>query len=518
MKLKSVTLGAVALLAGLTLTACGSKSKDESSSSSKDSLSIWTAFPGLPDNASSWKDVPFYTGLEKATGQKIDWEFPSEGTDPAQAFNLMLSEDKLPDMIWYYVMNDADSYIDDGVIQDLSKILPEKAPNYWKFLQDHPDLDRAMKTDSGKYYGFGFFREDPIQTTYLGPMIRQDWLKEQNLSAPTNADEWENALKVLKDKYNAQLSFLPEHRMVPGFAGAFGAYGSFAASYYLDDSNKVQLAQVQPEWQDYMDWLNKLYKEGLIDPDVLTMTEDKDLTTKIDNNKVSATITAASQMTTYNADAKSNKSNAQWVGVPYPNQADGSKTAYIFSEDMLQNHVATLSTACKGKDIDKALKWLDFASTKEGYDYWNFGTEGETWNMKGDVPTYTEKYLEEKRNGSAKMMTGNDGGGQGLQSMDATRQRFDEPTVTAMTDWYDNNQEARGRIIPAGVTLTSAESKEAATIENNIGTYVLENSLKFMTGEKKASEYDSFIKGINKYGLDKLLKIKQDAYDRYMKR
>lgn len=520
MKLKKFALGATALLAAFALSACGSKEKSADASGSDDTLSIWSQYPGLPENASSWKDSPFLVGLEKETGQKVEWEFPTQGSDPKQAFNLMLSEDKLPDMIWYGLNRDAESYINDGILQDLTKLLPEKAPNYWKFLKAHPEYDRAMKTDSGKYYGFGFFREDPVQTTYLGPMIRQDWLDEQNLKSPQTINEWEKALKVMNDEYDAKLSFLPGARMVPGFAGAFGAHGTFSIQFFLDENNQVKLAQAEPEWQDYMKWLHKLYEQKLIDPDVVTMADDNDLATKIANNKVSATVTASSQLTIFNENAKANGSKAQWVGVKHPNQADGSKTASIFTQGMINSQAAAITTACTGKDLDRALAWLDWNYSEEGYHYWNFGTEGETWEMKDDVPTFTDKITKSSEGTSMAVSryTGNGGVGQGLQSMDATKQRFDEASVAAMTAWYDKNDDAFDAVVPMNLSLTPEESKEHTTLDDNIAAYVVENSVKFMTGEKKESEYDEFVQGIKDRGLDRFLEIKQTAYERYLNR
>lgn len=221
---KMVALGVLSVLGVGALGACGkSKSAKENNSNS---ISIWSAKLQPATTLNSWKDSPFHTGLAKETGIEATWEFPTEGTDAGQAFNLMTTENQLPDIILYGMSNQAEEYLDDGLILDLTKLLPKKAPNYWNFLQEHPDFDRDVKTDSGKYYSFGFFRPNIQAACFIGPMVRQDWLEEQNLKQPTNIAEFENVIRVFNNAYGAKLDFTLGS-MSPGFAGSFNARGGF---------------------------------------------------------------------------------------------------------------------------------------------------------------------------------------------------------------------------------------------------------------------------------------------------
>ena len=112
----------------------------------------------------------------------------------------MLSNEELPDIIWYSFAADAESLLEDGIIRDLTDLLPKYAPNYWKFLQENPLYYKSMMTDSGKFFGFGFFREDLWQTAYAGPMVRKDWLDECGLPIPETIEDWEITLKAFKDR------------------------------------------------------------------------------------------------------------------------------------------------------------------------------------------------------------------------------------------------------------------------------------------------------------------------------
>lgn len=520
---KRIGLG-VALLACLSLIAgCGSKGDGAKKIGEKevaDGVTIWTPFTTPSQTVSSWHESPFHTGLEEMSGVKVDWQFPIEGTDAAQAFNLMMSEKDLPDIICYGVRNDAQSYIDEDIIYDLTDMLEEKAPNYWKFLQENPDFDKAMKTDDGKYYGFGFFRDPKQPATFIGPMIRKDWLDESNLPVPESIADWEKTFATFKEKYGANMAWVYD-KMDPGFAGAFGAYGTAIPTFYVDDNKKIQFAQAQPEWKEYMAWMNKMYQKGYLDPDVVTL-DDEGLKTKVANDKVGISNSYASQVKVFNDNAKASNSQANWVPTIYPNQANGQPSAAIFDDGQVQFPTYVITKSAKGKDLDEAFKWLDYAFSEEGSNYWNYGKEGDTWEMVDGVPKFDDKMFDDDLGvfEMKTLYTGNRGTGLGLQQVESTVSTKDEDPLTnsASVTWYNKNDEARAHRLNVPMTFTSEESKEVAQIKDTLNSFVKENTYDFITGDRSLSEFDTFIEEMNGLGLDRLQAINQAAYDRYLER
>ena len=47
-----------------------------------------------------YNSVPFYAGLSEKTGIDIDWQSYADGADVAAAYNLMLQEEELPNIIF----------------------------------------------------------------------------------------------------------------------------------------------------------------------------------------------------------------------------------------------------------------------------------------------------------------------------------------------------------------------------------------------------------------------------------
>lgn len=503
---------------------CSGNGNNTSDSAEEDSgLTIWANNVYPSSTVSSWRESPFHKGLEEQSGVHVEWEFPVDASEASKSFNLLLSEDTYPDMIMYnFVGHEPESYLEDGVLRDLTDLLPEKAPNYWKFLQEHPDFDKSVKTDDGRYYGFGFFREEPSQSVYMGPMVRKDWLEEQNLPIPETLEDWEKTIEIFHDKYGATFAFTPDGRMSPGLAGSFGAHGTFdsTSGFYVDKNGKIQLSQVQPEWKEYMSWLNELYQKELIDPDVITM-QVADMQTKVANDKAGITVTSSGVLTTYINDAQTNGSSANWVAIPYPVQENGEPAVSIHSEGgMTTSNIVGITTSCSEDKLDEALAWLDWAFTEEGHLYWNYGLEGDSWEMKDGQPTFTEKVTDSELGLSeaVKLYTGNYQGGIGVQDKNLDVQTKSAEAAKAADIWIGTNEEAVKDKIPLGVSQTASESKEAANILDSLNTFTLENTLKFLTGERSLDEFDQFVSELNDIGLQRLLEIKQAAYDRYLER
>lgn len=485
------------------------------------SLSVWSSIMAPQKSYTSYTESPWHTGLAKETGVDAEWTFPTAGTDGAQAFNLMLANEKLPDIIIYSLANDADQYIDEGIIRDLTDELPKKAPAYWKFLQDNPYYKKSVMSDSGKFYGFGTFRESEWNAAYTGPVIRKDWLDECGLSEPKTMADWDNVLRTFKDKYDAKLAFSIT-RMNPGLAGAYNTSGSFARwpdeLFYLDDNDKVQFSMDGDGWKDYMTQLHTWYKDGLIDSDSITI-DDAGMRTKALNGKVGLSITSISQLSNWIGDAKSQNSGANWVGVSYPVVNEGDTIMKVQMEDTVRNTMAVITTACPDEKVDLALRWLDYLFTEEGIRYTNFGTERDTYTMDGDTPRYTDKVVNDPEGMSEALdkYTGSQWQNIGVQNTEAVKQKCDPIAIEAVDIWL-KNQESKKHIFPNNVTKTTAESNEATEITNRIQTYVQEMSFKFMTGDESLDHYDKYSATLKDMGLDKLLEIQQQAYERFNNR
>lgn len=471
----------------------------------------------LHSSYTSYTESPFHMGLEEKTGVKVDWQFPSAGTDTTQAFNLMLAGDTLPDIIVFTLFNNAQQYIDDGILRDLSAEMPVHSPAYWEILQENEHFNKSVKTDAGQYWGYGSFRESPWAATYIGPVVRKDWLDEQGLSIPETIEDWDNVIRTFYDAYGAQFAFTIS-RINPGFASAYGAYTTFGALTYVDDNGKIQYAMAQPEWRDYMEQMHTWYADGLIDPDSVTL-DDSGMRSKALNGKVGVSCTAISQLSNWVFDAESEGTGADWVGAPYVPEAPGESVCFVQAEDTVSVYAAAVTTSCPDEKLPLVLRWLDYGYTEEGYMYWNYGTEGETYTIIDGVPTYTDLVTDDPEGISIALQkyVGTTGTGLAVQAENMVRQKNVPVAVDAVDIWVQDNETSE-HLCPAGISYTSDESTELSAIQNTVNTYATEMALKYLTGEESLDNFDSFVATLNEMGLPRVLEIQQAAYDRFLAR
>jgi putative aldouronate transport system substrate-binding protein len=68
------------------------------------------------------------------------------------------------------------------------------------------------------------------------------------------------------------------------------------------------------------------------------------------------------------------------------------------------------------------------------------------------------------------------------------------------------------------IAISVEESAEYSALMSDIKTFVEENTVKFIIGDKPLTEWNSYVEWINSHGLDRCLEIQQSALERYNKR
>ncbi len=475
-------------------------------------------------------ESPFHIGLSERLGVDIDWSFPTTGSDATAFTSTMLADpSSLPDIVLAFWMDNANQYLDDEVIWDLTDYIQEYAPDYYAWLQTKPAYDRAMKTDDGRYYTFGFFREDGgWNDSYLGPVVRKDWLEECELEIPKTISEFENVIRVFHEKYGA--TFNASYRYKDsGFSGAFGSYANASANYgwYIKDG-KVGLAQAEDEWRDYMSWQNKLWEEGLIDQDILT-EDDTTIKSKIHNDKCGISVTTMGQMNNWNKEREADGKEAVWIGIPYPTADDGTISA-IFGGPGIDRITTVITKNADEETMKLCLQVLNYAYTEEGFLYWNYGEEGASWEYdENSVPKFTSLVTDDLDTDPMTKYNGTTWGCPGIQATNLLYLKNSQASVEANNTWfyvYPDDEEKNLAVTsgwkwPVGTTFLTEEADELDQIAGNIPIYVEESFAAFLNGSKDIDDdavWESYLSDLETYNLSRVLEIRQACYDRYIAR
>ena len=481
-------------------------------------------YEGIPvaDVYASADESPWHSGLEKQTGVDIDWQYPAKGADPQALLNLMWQDEELPSIVYGQCtsLSNTVTWLEDGLIWDLTEYVPKYAPDYWEFLNrpENADEKKAMMTDDGKILALYGASESQYNVTYLGPVVRQDWLDECGLEAPRTLEEWEKVLEVFKEKYNATLAFrFGRYNTSGGISSGTGAQAPLTARYYLNDNNQVCYGTYGPEWKAMLEVLNRWYEKGYLSPDFAT-DDDTTVRAKALNGEIGVAITAMSQLTNWEVDAKAEGTGANWVGFQYPATEVGAPITYHYVKRCLASaYGACITTGCTEEEMITALKFLNYGYTEEGMMYHNFGVEGETYTVdaKGNV-VWTDLITKDEGGLDAavrKYCGTHTGTLVTIQMEQFVKAKNSEAAGEAVYKWVENTA-AKDYQMPT-VVLTEEENAAFAELNTALSTYVAEMALKFVTGKESLDKYEDFEKTLNEMGLAKCLEIQQAAVDRY---
>ena len=522
----------------LSLVACGNKKKNQNGTIDASAgtvtyplntdmeLSIWCGNQmSLASDISSWEASPFHSGLESLTGVKMNWIWPTKGADISQAYNLMWTDYDVPDIVFHNVSNDdAKTLMEDGYIWDLTEYLPKYAPNYWAWLNqpENEATRKSVQLSDGSYFGVTSMKEDAYSMVWIGPIVRQDWLDECGLKAPVTLAEWEKVLTTFKDKYGATLSFkISEVTASGGLASGTGALGFLdTADFRVTDDCTVVIPQIAEGYEELLKVMVSWWEKGLIDHDSLSMSDDS-LRQKALNGKAGIVFASGTGATNIITDATNEKNGADWVGLSYPRTAQGEPTSMICHQyGKSTGYHAMISASSTEQELIAALRWLDYGWTEEGMMYWNFGTEGISYEYDAEgKPQWAEIVTADPLGllEGAKKYRGTGGAAPVLQMRAMAEANNVGVGImdSVIKTWMDNTV-ADKHMLPS----MDMEENDRDTYEqlwSSISTYIDEESMKMLTGKTSLSQYDAFVDKLYEMGLQDVLDIKQKYYDEYMK-
>ncbi|MBB6735381.1 extracellular solute-binding protein [Cohnella zeiphila] len=488
-------------------------------------LSYWAEMNGnIVGTKAALDEVPFFQDWQKKTGVKLKFTSPPAG-QAQQTLNIMLASGELPDMIEYDFLNGypggPEKAINDGYILKLNDLIDKDAPNLKKYLQEHPDIDKMIKTDQGSYYAFPFIRGDEYLQIYQGPIIRKDWLDELGLPIPETIDDWTATLRAFKEKKGATaaLTFNSKPRFFnDGGNGAFiGAFG-VNRGFYQEDG-QIKFGPAESGYKDYLKLFQQWYKEGLLDKNIAT-ADSKAVDSNWASGQTGASIgNAGGGIGKWQPLVAAQDPKAELVAAPYPvlNKGDTPKFG---QRDNPYSSGGMVAVTTKTKDPDLAVKLLDYGYSDEGRMFFNFGTEGVSYNMVDGYPKYTDLLMKNPDKlapaQAISLYTRGSYNGPFVQDKRYAEQYFALQTQRDAIDVWKKTDQAKYALPP--LTPTPEESSEFATIMNDINTLVDEMTLKIILGDESVDSFDSYVAKMKSLNLDRAIEIETAALKRYNSR
>lgn len=485
------------------------------------SLTAWvTLDPPFRQAIEDWNDLAVLDTITEATGVAL--EFNTVSSDVAtEQFPLMIAGGDWTDFIpiSYYTGGDAQAYADEVII-DLTDMLPANAPDYWAQVQQMNDVTIQSMVSGGRHLTFYAMKDEYY--TISGPCIRQDWMDELGLAAPTNLDELSNALKAIYDAYRPTYTIYTSGGSLSYLSDIFGTkitgYSTTSLPVYVNE-NQVVCTYATDEYRAYLEWFVEMYEYGIIHNSFYELNE-MDGTARNTNIAVGETAIWSSrcesidEWETYTTDAEI---LATCDPEPMAYITDDGTFNWSDEQSLLYTGQMSWCVTSQCEEPELALQFLNYFFTEEGSVIANYGTEGYTWEFdkNGDV-AWTE-VITNNPDGYTAQLAVNVYTSSAVLPLYCYEAKmiptYSEKAQRAFETYNQNYTDDHA--LPGGAAYTAEQSGELSETVNAVLTYTSEQLMKFMTCQTPLNDdtWAEFQNSMKDLGIEKCMEVYQANLD-----
>ncbi|KRG13827.1 ABC transporter substrate-binding protein [Virgibacillus soli] len=533
MKIKALSAFSVMLFLIFTLlSACSSDSTGKEEEKEKDEEAkanfneegfpivndqIKLTFVAPSSDSPDWNDILIYNTYKEMTNVDIDWQMISqEGLK--EKTNLMLAGGDYPDAFHSVGLSTQDliTYGGQGVLVPLNDLIDKYAPNFKKILEENPDIKRGITMPDGNIYSFPRIYEPDFDAVLANwkLWINEDFLNALNMEEPMTLDEFYDYLKAaVNNDPNGNgkadeigISASGDGHLINIFKGSFGLGNRGIDHKYVDmdpETNELRFFPIHDGYKEMLQYLNKLYSEGLIIEDLYTVKSEETHARGADG-LFAATVTTNPQ-TGYGRD--------EYIGAVTLEGPHGDKLHSNYGSSL--NNVGGFAITDKNQYPEETIRWIDYFYSDEGSRLFFMGVEGETYVENEDGTVEYTDLIENNPDGLtrteaiSKYLTWR----AGPYPAFVKRDYFGVKTSNEAAEKFKEN---RPKEIWPPFNFTNEESEIMSSVGTDIEDYITESQAKFITGKTSFDEWDKYVETVKKVGLDQYMEIYQDGYNRYL--
>ncbi len=459
---------------------------------------------------------------------------------------LMLSTNKLPDLILRSGLSASDvaDYGSQGYFLAMNDLIDRYAPNLKSYMdsEEYSFLRPYMTSSDGKIY-MSVYINAGVAALVPRVFMNKKWLSNVNMDRPKTINELYNVLTAYK-KQDANGNRDPNDEIPMGnldgymesvLLPSFGIY-SRSTTYILqaDDKGTIYSANTTDNYKAYLTYLNRLYKEGLLDAECFIQTDDA-FKAKLTQERTgffggAAPYALTGNPITYDA-------NFIWSGA-YTSEWN-NKPTIMYNQLVTANPVVIANS--KTKYPEAIVRLIDYFYTEEGklaahigyeglsYDIINLTFGGKNYSMQ-DVRV-PEGYSSANDFRYKKAVI--DGGFRHFEWVTRYLPLFDMSYETilsketmayygwsALAMYYGiRNPDVTIKTNFPALIYTKKEIDKRSALYTDINTYLTSAKTQFITGEVNLNEgWANYVSTLKQMGLNDLIAIEQGAYNRLMKK
>ncbi|ACA38860.1 ABC transporter substrate-binding protein [Lysinibacillus sphaericus CBAM5] len=468
-----------------------------------------------------WNHLMLWEEYEKMSNIHMNWTTVQTEV-LADKKNLLLASGNYQEIFFASAFSKTDliKYGQQGVFLPLNEYIDQYAPNFKKLLEEYPSVKQGVTMADGNIYGFPTIYDPKFSSLRVGaPWINQTWLDNLGLQSPETTKDLYKVLKAFKENDPNGNGLQDEQGWGTGYGieqiisylrGSFGLNKQGTMNLNLDfkeGTEEFRFVPTTDEYKQLLEYLNKLYKEGLINKDVFT-TEPQ----KFAAEAAKGTFGMLSEVDPKELFKLDGYTGAQVLEGP---NGDRQYTAMTNGLGNLGMFVVT----DKAKNPEAMVRWIDHLYGDEGAKMFFMGFEGVTYEENEDG---TIQYIDSITNNPdgknldqaiSDYLTWPGGYYPGI----VTQKYFQG--AEAKENSLNNAKQVMpyalkdDEIIP-GLNYTVEENDRVSAVLTDIQTYVNEMTASFITGKESFDKWNDYKKTIEKMGLQDYMEVAQGAYDR----
>ena len=307
MKMKSakrVVAAALAVTMASTMFAgCGSKGNNASNADNVDmenlsfplaetvTITGTTSYPVGTEEDPNKRTI--FKRLEEETNVHVDWTAISSDQWGDKISLNMANANTLTDFVFTAGFGDNDliRYADQGVIVPVEEYIDNYMPNLKAVFDKYPEYRTMCEDADGHIWALPWIEQLGSEKTAIQTVgnnmtfINQKWLDFLGLETPTTVDEFEQVLLAfqehapeLQKEFGIDGDIIPmscivndqdPNLLINGFGDGIGDV-DMGQHIAVTDDKKVICTATTDGFRKGVEWLHKLYAEGLIDPECFT--------------------------------------------------------------------------------------------------------------------------------------------------------------------------------------------------------------------------------------------------------
>ena len=449
----------------------------------------------------AWKYMQELSGFNFITTEFA----PSEAKEKE---NLLLSSGEYTDILFKANKIDVEKYGMDGIMIPLEDMIKEHMPTLCALLDERNAWGDITAPD-GHIYSLPLIQKaDPNGTGGSYWWINKGWLDKLGLEEPKTLEELYTVLKAFKEQDpngNGKADEIPIAGNLNSnwnvLLALFGAGEQYSDYWTVVDGQMEYMPTTEYFKENMIEFLAKLYAEGILDPDIFTQDRDQFRAICAAEEVVYGMLWDSSCAYFSNADERYN-----WVTLKPVNTETWGLGKGVYE--------GALCVTDKCQNPEVILAFMDYLYTEEGGMIIRHGKEDVSykWNEDGTWVSISEGF--DSNVYQATLMGSASPAGKIPDSY------YDLPASEATR--Y-NNKEVYGKgygVAGAGnyspvISLTEEENEEYSILHTDIKAYVSNYIAECVTGITSVEEtWDTFQKTLKEMEVDRMIEIYRGAYER----